>query len=111
MKARWIALLLVLAITPGVMEVVELAVHWTAYGDVADAAGDTHNGEPLGKGEHGCSGTFHLGSCANNQLVPLSADTVITVAMPESASFGVVMNLVALVGCLPPSPALRPPIA
>jgi hypothetical protein len=78
-------MLLVLAIAPGVMEMLELAVHWAKYGDVADAGDDQHKPTPLGDDEHGCSGTFHLGHCGSAQSAqvnpPIAIET--TILRPE----------------------------
>jgi hypothetical protein len=62
-RARFLALLLVLAIWPSTGETAEYVVHWIQYGDAAHAAGDAHEESPIGADEHGCSGMFHLCSC------------------------------------------------
>lgn len=111
MKSRWIALLIVLAIAPGMMEFVELAVHWAKYGDVADAAGDHHDVAPLGADEHGCSGTFHLGSCGGGHAARLTETTTI-----ETTIVSPVVHVPRVAASEPYStrslaPPFRPPIA
>lgn len=108
---RVLALLLVLAVAPGMSELAELVVHYVRYGDVADHIGDRHEESPLGVDEHGCSGTFHLGQCHGGQAAefahPGISVTSVTIAetpppMPLPRS---------LHGLSPPAPELRPPIA
>jgi hypothetical protein len=109
-KTSVLALLLVLAIAPGVSELAELVVHYAKYGDVADHTGDRHEESPLGVGEHGCSGTFHLGHCQSGQAASIGPAIAMTTTsivqtpppMPLPRS---------LHGLSPPAPELRPPIA
>jgi hypothetical protein len=107
---RLLALLLILGLAPGVTEVVEAVVHYAAYGDLADRPGDDHGGRPLGVGEHGCSGTFHLGDCHGGQAVSFAAriDAVSILA----ALYAPIMPLPRSLHGLPAAaPELRPPIA
>lgn len=110
MKARWLAFLLVLAIAPGTMEVVELAVHWARYGDVADAAGDKHRTSPLGDDEHGCSGTFHFCNCHGNQSVRTTDPILAVVRLESPPRHDVPAPVGTLQGLPAPMPDLRPPI-
>lgn len=111
MKARWLALLLVLAIAPGTMEIVELATHFARHGDLADAVGDTHGTSPLGTDEHGCGGTFHICSCHGGQSAR-TPDWVLAVvpAAPPSARTRGLHAVASLQGLLAAMPDLRPPI-
>ena len=111
MKARWLALLLVLAIAPGTMEIVERAVHFAKYGDLADADGDKHGTSPLGADEHGCSGTFHFCGCHGSPGLR-TTDRIATIVpfAPPSLPSGLPL-VSSLHGLLPPMPDLRPPIA
>lgn len=111
MVNRLLALLLVLVIAPGLTEVVEVVVHYAAHGDLADRAGDDHDARPLGVGEHGCSGTFHLGSCGAGQAVAFVArlDAVSTLAMTHAPQ--IMPSPRSLHGLPPAAPELRPPIA
>jgi hypothetical protein len=106
-----LALLLVLAIAPGVSELAELVVHYAKYGDVADHVGDRHEESPLGVDEHGCSGTFHLGHCQGTQTAA-SAGPAIAVTTISIVQTPPPMPLPrSLHGLSPPAPELRPPIA
>lgn len=112
MSNRLLALLLVLAIAPGLTEVVEAVVHYAAYGDLADREGDPHGGErPLGVGEHGCSGTFHMGSCQGGQAANFVGRLAVvsTVAAPHAQPS--MPPPLSLHGRPPAAPDLRPPIA
>jgi hypothetical protein len=111
-KARWLTFLLVLAIAPGTMEVVETAVHYAKYGDLSDAADDVHGTSPLGVDEHGCSGTFHLCSCHCGQSVR-APDQVATLtpSIPPDVRPDILLGYSSLHGLLSPLPDLRPPIA
>lgn len=110
MKSRILALLLVLAIAPGLTELVELVVHYATYGDIADSADDPHESEPLGVAEHGCSGTFHIGACHGGQTAALSttniAATSVRVMSRTSSSMPLLLHDRSA-----SAPELRPPIA
>lgn len=111
MTKRLLALLVVLAIVPGVSELVEAVAHFAMYGDLVDQPDDHHDGTPFGVGEHGCSGTFHLGDChggsAAAQVARPSVITVVAVVQTPPP-----MPLPDLLHGLPASaPELRPPIA
>lgn len=110
MKASWLAFLLVLVIAPGTMEIVELAVHFAKYGDVADAAGDKHRTSPLGDDEHGCSGTFHFCNCHGNQSIRTSDPIRMVVRLESPPSRETPPSTAALHGLPAPTPDLRPPI-
>lgn len=111
MRRPLLALLLVLAIAPGVSELAELVVHYAKFGDVADHAGDRHEESPLGVAEHGCSGTFHLGHCPGSQAAE-SADPMTAVVSISRVQTPPPMPLPrSLHGLSPPAPELRPPIA
>lgn len=109
-RSRILALLLVLAVIPSGMELVELAVHIAKYGDVAHADQHDKSKSPLGSDEHGCSGTFHICSC--HQVVtattPLTA-TVDCVRAPAQ-SLAIVFPL-DRTGEAAQAPPVRPPIA
>lgn len=62
LTARLLVLGLVLAMTPGLAEVVENVAHLAVSGHGAHAADQGPDHEPTGD-EHGCSGTFHVCSC------------------------------------------------
>ena len=81
---RLIALLLTVAMWPGLSELVELTVHAAEHGDVAHGDDDEHENAPLGEDEHGCSGTFHL--CPCHQPTPAVATTAIAVIQMSAAS-------------------------
>lgn len=100
-----------LAILPATMELVELVVHWAAYGDLADAAGDTHGTSPMGEDEHGCSGTLHFCSCHAGQTAQSPARLLTTTSVPRMAATTGLPPVVSLLGLLPAMPDLRPPIA
>ncbi|MFT3700157.1 MAG: hypothetical protein QM831_43830 [Kofleriaceae bacterium] len=110
MTKRLLALLVVLAIAPGLSEIVEAVVHFATYGDLADQPGD-HHGTPFGEGEHGCSGTFHIGNCHGGQTAAqttrLSVVTVIADIIPPPK----MLPPRSLHGLPASAPELRPPIA
>ena len=110
MKARVVALLLTLAIAPNVAELAELVVHYATYGDIADSPGDLHETEPLGVGEHGCSGMFHLGPCQGGQLAApaLAARQLGRIELLQRPALSPMPG--TLHGLAPPAPELRPPI-
>lgn len=60
--ARLLALVLVLALTPGLVEAVENVWHLAQNGHSAHATGESSDHQPTDE-EHGCSGTFHMCSC------------------------------------------------
>lgn len=109
MSARLIALLLTLAMWPGLSELVELTVHAAEHGDVVHADDDEHGGVPLGEDEHGCSGTFHLCPCHHPTPVVTTSAAVVVETSPGSdlnahlaPPFQVGMGMAA--------PPTRPPI-
>lgn len=108
-----LALLLILAIAPSMSELVELVIHYAAFGDVADHDGDPHGDRtPLGQGEHGCSGTFHLGSCHSGQPTTGVASTpTIADATAPRVDVSVIDLPTDLHGLGAAAPELRPPIA
>lgn len=110
MRARAIAFLVALALVPGAMEVVELAVHFVIYGDVADADHDEHGGVPLGVEEHGCTGTMHLGACHSGQQPILLAPTSVVAVMRSPQLIGIMPTPESLQGLAASAPELRPPI-
>jgi hypothetical protein len=92
------------------MEVVEIAVHYAKYGDLADAIGDKHGTSPLGDDEHGCSGTFHVCNCHGGQSAR-SPDRIATMVPPPIPRHRANLPAVtSLHGLLPAIPELRPPI-
>lgn len=109
-RSRILALLLVLAIIPSGMELVELAVHIVRYGDVAHADQHDKSTKPIGSDEHGCSGTFHLCSCHQvvSATTPL-ATTVVCLRAPGE-SLAVIFPL-DRTGEAAQAPPVRPPIA
>lgn len=111
MKARWLAFFLVLVIAPGTMEVVERAVHFAKYGDIADADGDKHDAAPLGADEHGCNGTFHFCSCHGNPGVRATERIATVLPFVPLAIPSGPPSVVSLDGLRAPLPDLRPPIA
>lgn len=109
MAVRLIALLLTVAMWPGLSELVELTVHAAEHGDLAHAEDDDHDGSPLGEDEHGCSGTFHLCPCHHpTPVVGPSRATMVEVAAmtemnaPLAPPYQVGMGVAA--------PPTRPPI-
>lgn len=89
---RGLVFVLLLALAPGLGEVVENVVHLVVHGHLAhaEAQGD-HHAERLP--EHGCSGTFHLCSCHTARgLRPArsprvrSPDLIDVLASPRAAS-------------------------
>jgi hypothetical protein len=76
-RARIVALLIVLSIVPSSMELIEVAVHWIEHGDLAHGDQDGHDTSALGTDEHGCSGTFHLCGCHTASVLAPSIATVV----------------------------------
>lgn len=60
--SRLLVLVLVLSLTPGLVELVENAWHLMEVGHVAHAVDQGADHQPEGD-EHGCSGNFHVCSC------------------------------------------------
>lgn len=109
MRARAIAFLVALALMPGAMELVELAVHFAAYGDVADSDHDEHGGVPLGVEEHGCTGTMHLGACHGGGHI-IFAPTILVAVLLSPQPPGIMPTPDSLHGLADSAPELRPPI-
>lgn len=109
MAVRLIALLLTVAMWPGMSELVELTVHAATHGDVAHAEDDQHEGSPLGHDEHGCSGTFHLCPCHHPTPVatPAVAASLDLTAMTELAAH---LPPRLQIGTGVTAPPTRPPI-
>lgn len=109
-RSRILALLLVLAVIPSGMELVELAVHIVRYGDVAHADKHDKSTKPIGSDEHGCSGTFHVCSCHQvvSATTPL-ATTVVCLRAPVE-SLAIIFPL-DRTGEAAQAPPVRPPIA
>ena len=114
MRARVLAILLVVSMWPSAAESAELVVHWARFGDVADSAGDRHASTPFGgddeRGctEHGCTPMFHVCGCHSGTMAP--ANTFAAVAPIEAARRVSVAEPPAHEGVSGPPPALRPPI-
>ncbi len=62
------------------MDVIESAIHLAEHGDLAHDSHD-RGGAPLGSGEHGCSGTFHL--CGHSASM-ISPSQLVVVSMTLS---------------------------
>lgn len=109
MHRHLIALLLTVAMWPGLSELVELTLHAAEHGDVAHAADDEHGGAPLGEDEHGCAGTFHLCPCHHPTPVVTATDVV---AVEVSAATAMTAPFAPLspIGTGTPAPPTRPPI-
>lgn len=109
-RSRFLALLLVLSIWPATGETLEYVVHWAQYGDTAHAAGDQHGRAPIGTGEHGCSGMFHLCSChAASQVAMPSPVPMPPRLVPDGERDALASR--ERRGCEAPAPLIRPPIA
>lgn len=109
MLVRLIALLVTVAMWPGLSALVELTAHAAEHGDLAHAGDDEHDGKPLGEDEHGCSGTFHLCPCHHSpSAVAAAAMTGVSVAamtemrVPLAPPYQLGMGMAA--------PPTRPPI-
>lgn len=111
MRARVVGLLLVLALVPGAMELVELAVHFALYGDVADQDHDEHGGVPLGVAEHGCTGTMHVGACHGGLHSVMSAPVALSVVVRSPERLRITPDPDSLHSLTASAPELRPPIA
>ena len=109
MLVRLIALLLTVAMWPGLSELVELTVHAAEHGDVAHAGDDEHEGAPLGEDEHGCSGTFHLCPCHHSPpaVAALAAVVLDAAARTELSASIAPPNQPGMGIAAPPT---RPPI-
>ncbi|HEX9733771.1 MAG TPA: hypothetical protein VGG06_17505 [Thermoanaerobaculia bacterium] len=82
---RGLAAVLLLALVPGVSEIVENVVHLAVEGHAAHArpSGDQHS-EP--GPEHGCNGTFHLCSCHHSlSFLPAVAPPAVRRAAPDGS--------------------------
>ena len=110
MWSRLLAVLLVLAMWPGLSELVELAQHAVEHGDIAHDQSDEHDSAPLGEDEHGCSGTFHLCPCHSPTPAMASADTV-RVPAGETIEACAQLTPSYQVGLGLAAPPTRPPIA
>lgn len=109
MLIRLIALLVTVAMWPGLSELVELTVHAAEHGDVAHAGDDEHDGTPLGEDEHGCSGTFHL--CACHHSPPAVASIAAgAVDVADTTELGAPLAPPCQVGLGTSAPPTRPPI-
>ncbi len=106
-RARILALLLVLSIVPSTMELVEAVVHWAEHGD--SAHGEGHDSSALGTDEHGCSGTFHLCPChtANVMTPSVVVDVSVYSFLDHQACFEPAYR----VGLGATAPPIRPPLA
>ncbi len=109
-RSRILALLLVLAVVPSGMELVELTVHIVRYGDVAHADQHDTSTKPIGSDEHGCSGTFHVCSCHQvvSAMTPL-ATAVACIRVPAESL--VIAFPLDRTGEAAQAPPVRPPIA
>ena len=114
MRARVLAILLVVSMWPSAAESAELVVHWARFGDIADAQGDRHGSTPFGGDEdhgcteHGCTPMFHLCSCHNGAMAP--SDHVAIKTPVELPSVVPTAEPMVREGCADAAPALRPPI-
>ena len=107
-RARILALLLVLSIVPSTMELVEAVVHWAEHGD--SAHGDGHASSALGgTDEHGCSGTFHL--CACHTANVLAPSVVLDLNVYSFLDYEACSAPASRVGLGATAPPIRPPIA
>jgi hypothetical protein len=98
-RLRWVAVLLLAALMPGVGELVENTVHLLQEGHLAHSSPDGDEHGPPGA-EHGCSGTLHLCHCCVSPSGALTRG--ITVAPPARGQ-----DIVALVAAQVPSDAAR----
>jgi hypothetical protein len=94
---RWLAVVVLVALTPGTGELFENLGHLLVEGHLAHAEeqGDDHSAPGS---EHGCNGTFHLCSCHSTQSffkpspsplgrLPAAVDRL-AATKPESARAG-----------------------
>ena len=109
MLVRLIALVLTVAMWPGLSELVELTVHAAEHGDVAHGDDDEHGNAPLGEDEHGCSGTFHLCPCHHPTPVVAAAATAV-VEVSAASDMSVHLAPPYQVGLGLTAPPTRPPI-
>ena len=110
MRAKLIAIVLLLSLWPSGAEICEMIVHRVEYGDQVHAAADRHGTTPIGTGEHGCSGTLHFCSCCAGP--PLAIARTVVMLHPDRHA---ILVPVLATGAKPesdaPAPELRPPIA
>lgn len=106
-RARILALLLMLSVVPSTMELVEAAVHWIEHGD--SAHGDGHDSSALGTDEHGCSGTFHLCHCHSANVI--ASSVIVNLNAYSFLDHEERFEPVSHVGLGAMAPPIRPPIA
>jgi hypothetical protein len=108
-----IAILLLVAVTPIVPEVVEAGVHVVLHGDLPhhEDSGDGHQGQdPRGTDEHGCTPLFHSCSChLPMSAAPAWAAASVTVILDGSTDARVHSTLAG--GRVGEPPPIRPPIS
>lgn len=109
MLVRLIALVLTVAMWPGLSELVELTMHAAEHGDLAHADDDEHEGTPLGEDEHGCSGTFHLCACHHSPPA-VSSIAAVTTDLADTMELGALLAPPFQVGTGVAAPPTRPPI-
>lgn len=107
-RARILALLLVLSIVPSTMELVEAVVHWAEHGD--SAHGEGHDSSALGgTDEHGCSGTFHICPCHTANV--LAPSVVLDLNVYSFLDYEACSAPASRGGLGATAPPIRPPIA
>ena len=112
MRARILALLLVLVLWPSAAETVELVVHVARFGDAAHGAGDRHAPPDDNAGdcnEHGCTPMFHVCGCHGTPMN--TAGVAVVVPRPTASHRAISAAPLALAGRPAAAPQLRPPIA
>lgn len=109
MFVRFLALLLTVAMWPGLSELVELTVHAAEHGDVAHGDDDEHGSAPLGEDEHGCSGAFHVCPC-HGQIPMVTATSSAVIATVTAPATWVHRSPSLHVGLGLAAPPTRPPI-
>ncbi|MCE9572299.1 MAG: hypothetical protein K8W52_04020 [Deltaproteobacteria bacterium] len=115
MRARILALLLVLVLWPSAAETIEQVAHWARFGGAAHA-GDGHaapcnddDDDPRGCTEHGCTPTFHVCGCHGTPMN--TAGVAVAVPRPTASHRAISAAPLALEGRPAAAPQLRPPIA